>query len=105
MVCLAKSAIDSVKDAELRAEKVKEAATKKAELLIETAQMNADQYDKAVMKEARAKHKLILGIAESQGKKRMKDYLLAANEDKRKLAELVEKRKKEVIKLILEQVI
>lgn len=102
---MAREAIISVKDAETKAKKVEQAAKEQADTIIESARKEVDQYEKHTMKEASSKSRLILGIAKSQAKKRAQEYLELTNDEFSRLDEVVKNKKREAIKLILEQVV
>ncbi len=105
MIKLAREAIVSVKDAEEKAKRVEMAAREKAETIIESAREEVDQYEKRIIKEMSSKSRLIVGIAKSQANKKAQEYLDFAREEFGKLDDTVKNKKKEAIKLIVEQVV
>ena len=102
---LARETVDKIKDAELSADKLQEAARKKAEVIIERAKEEASKTLKTTVKEAKSKASLMTGIARSQAKRRAQEYLDSAKEELDMLDNIAKAKKRDAIKLILEQVI
>ena len=102
---MANDAIEAIKQAELNADQVKNSANKKAQATLARAKTEAGKLQNTILRQARSKASLKVGIEKDRANRASKTILYRAEQDAEKIKNISEGKLKEAIQLVLKKVL
>lgn len=102
---MANDAIEAIKQVELNAEQMKNAANKKAQVAVARAKTEAEKLQNTILRQARSKASLKIGIEKDRATRISKTIRYQAEQDAEKIKNISEDKLKEAIQLVLQRVL
>ena len=102
---MASEAIESIKQAELSADKMIKAAENKAKRIFDQAKAAAEKMENSIMKEARAKANLKIGIEQNRAERATKEILYKVRQESISIKNLSKEKHDAAVKLVLEKIL
>lgn len=102
---MASEAIESIKQAELSADKTIKMADSKVKMIIEQAKLESEKLKKSIIKEARSKSNLKIGIEQNRAERAANEFLYKVRQESLNMKNFSKEKRDEAVKLVIDKVL